>query len=80
VWDYPRPPRLERFEGRITVELGGEVIASAQDQPIGLYLGTQGREVFEFERTASRLIEMRSNDYLALPHGARAVSAAPAET
>jgi uncharacterized protein (DUF427 family) len=31
VWDYPRPPRLERFEGRITVELGGEVIASAQE-------------------------------------------------
>jgi uncharacterized protein (DUF427 family) len=31
VWDYPRPPRLERFAGRITIELGGEVIASAQD-------------------------------------------------
>jgi uncharacterized protein (DUF427 family) len=28
VWDYPRPPRLEPFTGRITVELGGEVIAS----------------------------------------------------
>ena len=28
VWDYPRPPRLESFSGRITVELGGEVIAS----------------------------------------------------
>jgi uncharacterized protein (DUF427 family) len=28
VWDYPRPPRLEPFAGRITVELGGEVIAS----------------------------------------------------
>ena len=28
VWDYPRPPRLEPFGGRITVELGGEVIAS----------------------------------------------------
>jgi len=28
VWDYPRPPRLEQFEGRITVELGGGVIAS----------------------------------------------------
>ena len=30
VWDYPRPPRLERFPGRITIELGGEVIASTQ--------------------------------------------------
>jgi len=28
VWDYPRPPRLEPFDGRITVELGGQVIAS----------------------------------------------------
>ncbi|WP_163695056.1 DUF427 domain-containing protein [Mycolicibacterium sarraceniae] len=28
VWDYPRPPRLERFDGAITVELGGRVIAS----------------------------------------------------
>jgi len=28
VWDYPRPPRLESFTGRITIELGGEVIAS----------------------------------------------------
>ncbi len=28
VWDYPRPPRLEVFDGEITVELGGEVIAA----------------------------------------------------
>ena len=28
VWDYPRPPRLEPFTSRVTVELGGEVIAS----------------------------------------------------
>jgi uncharacterized protein (DUF427 family) len=28
VWDYPRPPRLESFSGRITVELGGITIAS----------------------------------------------------
>lgn len=28
VWDYPRPPRLERFDGDITVELGGVVVAS----------------------------------------------------
>ena len=29
MWDYPRPPRLERFEGRITIELGGQVVAAA---------------------------------------------------
>lgn len=28
VWDYPRPPRLESFSGRITVELGGITVAS----------------------------------------------------
>ncbi len=27
MWDYPRPPRLERFAGRITIELGGRTIA-----------------------------------------------------
>ncbi len=31
VWDYPRPPRVEPFTGRITVELGGEVIASTSE-------------------------------------------------
>ncbi|MDC8982596.1 DUF427 domain-containing protein [Mycobacterium marinum] len=29
VWDYPRPPRLEPFAGSITIELGGQTIASA---------------------------------------------------
>jgi uncharacterized protein (DUF427 family) len=28
VWNYPRPPRLEDFTGSITIELGGETIAS----------------------------------------------------
>lgn len=27
VWDYPRPPRLEGVEARVTVEFDGEVIA-----------------------------------------------------
>jgi uncharacterized protein (DUF427 family) len=30
VWDYPRPPRVEEFAGAITIELGGETIASTQ--------------------------------------------------
>lgn len=48
-----------------------KLIASAESQPIGLYLGEDGREAFEFARTASRLFEMRSAEYLAAPHGRR---------
>ena len=31
MWDYPRPPRLERFDGPITIELGNEVIATTEN-------------------------------------------------
>jgi uncharacterized protein (DUF427 family) len=30
VWDYPRPPRLETFDGSITITLGGVVVADTQ--------------------------------------------------
>jgi len=46
-------------------------IASAAAEPTDLYDATDGYEVTEFKRTVSRLIEMRSESYLALPHGAR---------
>ena len=41
------------------------VILSAAANPHALYQGTSGHEVFEFQRTASRLIEMQSSQYLA---------------
>jgi uncharacterized protein (DUF427 family) len=31
VWDYPRPPRLERTSARLDVELAGVVVASTTD-------------------------------------------------
>ncbi len=46
-----------------------KLIASAAGEPETLYAGADGAELFEFARTASRLHEMRSADYLALPHG-----------
>ena len=56
-----------------------KLIASAQAEPQALYVAESGREAFEFDRTVSRLIEMRSESYLALPHG-RADSQASSQT
>jgi len=46
-----------------------KLMASADANPISLYLANEGNEANEFKRTASRLIEMSSESYLALPHG-----------
>jgi cell division protein ZapE len=59
---------------------GVKVIASAASEPAGLYRADTGFEVLEFRRTVSRLIEMRSQSYLALPHGRRDARAANSMT
>jgi cell division protein ZapE len=46
-----------------------KLMASAEADPVSLYRATDGVEANEFKRTASRLIEMSSESYLALPHG-----------
>ena len=43
-----------------------KLVASADGEPDALYPAGDG--VFEFERTVSRLMEMRAQHYLALPH------------
>jgi cell division protein ZapE len=46
-----------------------KLLASAEAEVHELYHADTGREAFEFDRTVSRLIEMRSEEYLSLPHG-----------
>ena len=51
-------------------DMNVKLIASAEAEPDALYAGDEGFEALEFKRTASRLVEMRSQAYLARPHGA----------
>jgi len=44
-----------------------KLLAAADAEPVGLYPAGDG--AFEFARTVSRLMEMRSDDYLAQGHG-----------
>jgi cell division protein ZapE len=73
VMDYPRRNEAKRFIILIDTfyENAVKLLASARAQPDQLYLADEGYEASEFKRTASRLIEMRSQAYLGLPHGPR---------
>jgi len=71
VMDYERRNEAKRFIALIDTLYDNAVklVASADAEPAALYQASDGIEAQEFQRTASRLIEMRSRDYLALPHG-----------
>jgi cell division protein ZapE len=71
VMDFPQRNEAKRFIALIDTlyDNGVKLVASAAAEPQSLYLATDGYEANEFKRTASRLIEMRSEAYLAMPHG-----------
>jgi cell division protein ZapE len=73
VMDYSRRNEAKRFIILIDTlyDHAVKLLASAQAPPDELYRGSEGFEAQEFKRSASRLIEMRSQSYLGLPHGPR---------
>jgi cell division protein ZapE len=79
--DLSRRNEAKRFITLIDIlyEHHVKLICSAEAMPDQLYRAKTGHEIFEFDRTISRLIEMQSASYLALPHG-RADSQASGNT
>lgn len=74
--DVPRMTFEQRNEAKRFITLVDalydnrvKLLVSAEAEAPELYRAEEGREAFEFDRTVSRLIEMRSEEYLSLPHG-----------
>src|SRR5882757_4819237 len=82
VMDYAERNAAKRFISLIDTLYDNAVklLASAAADPASLYLATDGNEANEFKRTSSRLIEMSSESYLALPHGRKDSAASGSST
>src|SRR6266536_1658044 len=82
VMDYADRNAAKRFIALIDTLYDNAVklMASAETDPMSLYVATDGDEANEFKRTASRLIEMSSESYLALPHGRKDSAASGSST
>jgi cell division protein ZapE len=82
VMDYADRNAAKRFIALIDTLYDNAVklMASAEADPLTLYRATEGVEVNEFKRTSSRLIEMSSESYLAMPHGRRDSTASGSST
>jgi cell division protein ZapE len=80
--DYPDRNAAKRFIVLIDTLYDNAVklMASAEADPLSLYVASEGDEANEFKRTASRLIEMSSESYLALPHGYKDSAASGSST
>lgn len=67
--DYDRRNEAKRFITLIDTfyDTGIKLVMSAAAEPDRLYRAKTGAEIFEFDRTASRLIEMRSDEWIAAP-------------
>lgn len=67
VLDHPRRNEAKRFIILIDMLYDHHVhlVISAAASPDELYVAKSGTEAFEFDRTASRLFEMQSEEYLA---------------
>lgn len=72
IEDIPVLSKARRNEAKRFINLidtlydnGIRIVVSAEAEPQKLYTSEDGTEAFEFDRTSSRLIEMRSEAYLA---------------
>jgi cell division protein ZapE len=82
VMDHAERNAAKRFIALIDTlyDHAVKLMASAAADPASLYVATEGVEANEFKRTASRLIEMSSESYLALPHGRKDSTASGSST